>query len=119
MKNTLTLVGAGALMVLAAAVVQPAAAGDEIIVGFAGSQTGFMEAYSQPSTNAALIAIESPGQITTLKTAMNSSNWESRRHLPRRTFTSALRPFSHVSESKTMANRGCSFSRAVPTPSGN
>lgn len=35
-----------------------ATAEDEVIVGFAASYSGWMQAYSQPSTNAALIAID-------------------------------------------------------------
>ena len=35
-----------------------ASAEDEVIVGFAASYSGWMQAYSQPSTNAALIAID-------------------------------------------------------------
>jgi branched-chain amino acid transport system substrate-binding protein len=34
------------------------AADDEVVVGFAASYSGWMQAYSQPSTNAALIAID-------------------------------------------------------------
>ena len=33
-------------------------ADDEVVVGFAASYSGWMQAYSQPSTNAALIAID-------------------------------------------------------------
>ncbi len=34
------------------------AADDEVVIGFAASYSGWMQAYSQPSTNAALIAID-------------------------------------------------------------
>jgi len=47
------------LAVLGAASVSTAAmAEDEVVVGFAASYSGWMQAYSQPSTNAALIAID-------------------------------------------------------------
>ena len=44
---------------LAALHAQPAlAADDEVVVGFAASYSGWMQAYSGPPTNAAIIAIE-------------------------------------------------------------
>lgn len=48
------------LAALGAASVSTAAqaADDEVVIGFAASYSGWMQAYSQPSTNAALIAID-------------------------------------------------------------
>lgn len=58
MRKLFGLAAAGALA-LGLAYGHPAAADDDVVkFGFAGSQTGWMQAYSQPSTNAALIAIE-------------------------------------------------------------
>lgn len=58
MRKLLGLAAVGALA-LGLAYGQPAAAEDDVVYfGFAGSQTGWMQAYSQPSTSAALIAIE-------------------------------------------------------------
>jgi branched-chain amino acid transport system substrate-binding protein len=50
------IVAAGLVLGLVAS--ELAVADDEIVVGFAGSSSGFMLAYSGPSTNAAIIAID-------------------------------------------------------------
>ena len=58
MRKLVSLVAAGALA-LGFAAAAPAQADDhEIIFGFAGSSSGWMKAYSGPSTDAALIAID-------------------------------------------------------------
>jgi len=49
---------AGAAALSAAQVQSTQAAEDEVVVGFAASYSGWMQAYSQPSTNAAMIAID-------------------------------------------------------------
>lgn len=51
-------IGAVAALGLAAGATVANAADDEVVVGFAASYSGWMQAYSQPSTNAALIAID-------------------------------------------------------------
>ena len=58
MKRLIAATAVGALAV-AMAFANPAKADDDkIIVGYAGSSSGWMQAYSQPSTNAGLIAID-------------------------------------------------------------
>jgi branched-chain amino acid transport system substrate-binding protein len=53
-----TLIGALVAGGLSAAATTGKAADDEVVVGFAASYSGWMQAYSQPSTNAAMIAID-------------------------------------------------------------
>ncbi|MEO1190441.1 MAG: ABC transporter substrate-binding protein [Pseudomonadota bacterium] len=57
MRKSTVLAFAGALA-LASAPMMAAAEEEEVVVGFAASYSGWMQAYSQPSTNAALIAID-------------------------------------------------------------
>lgn len=58
MKKYVSIAAAGALA-LGMASATPASADDhEVVFGFAASQSGWMQAYSGPSTNAALIAID-------------------------------------------------------------
>lgn len=57
-RLTLTISGIAAAVGLAAASVGDVKAEDDVVVGFAASYSGWMQAYSQPSTNAALIAID-------------------------------------------------------------
>ncbi|MEM6440573.1 MAG: ABC transporter substrate-binding protein, partial [Pseudomonadota bacterium] len=58
MLRTHTMFAAGGAAAAIAAAPLAAAAEDEVIIGFAASYSGWMQAYSQPSTNAALIAID-------------------------------------------------------------
>ena len=58
MRKFMSLVAAGALALGFAATAPAQAADHEIKYGFAGSSSGWMKAYSQPSTDAALIAID-------------------------------------------------------------
>jgi branched-chain amino acid transport system substrate-binding protein len=53
-----TFIGALVAGGLSAAASTGMAADDEVVVGFAASYSGWMQAYSQPSTNAAMIAID-------------------------------------------------------------
>lgn len=57
-KLATSAIGAVAALGLAAGATVANAADDEVVVGFAASYSGWMQAYSQPSTNAALIAID-------------------------------------------------------------
>ena len=58
MRKLASIAAAGALA-LGAVSAAPAVADDhEVVFGFAASQSGWMQAYSGPSTNAALIAID-------------------------------------------------------------
>ena len=58
MKKVLSMVAAGALAISFAAS-SPAKADDDVVkFGFAASSSGWMKAYSGPSTEAALIAID-------------------------------------------------------------
>lgn len=57
-KLAASAIGAVAALGLAAGATVANAADDEVVVGFAASYSGWMQAYSQPSTNAALIAID-------------------------------------------------------------
>lgn len=57
-KFATSAIGAVAALGLAAGATVANAADDEVVVGFAASYSGWMQAYSQPSTNAALIAID-------------------------------------------------------------
>lgn len=57
-KLATSAIGAVAALGLAAGATVVNAADDEVVVGFAASYSGWMQAYSQPSTNAALIAID-------------------------------------------------------------
>ncbi|MDE0201396.1 MAG: transporter substrate-binding protein, partial [Rhodospirillaceae bacterium] len=58
MRKLASIAAAGALA-LGAVSAAPAVADDhEVVFGFAASYSGWMQAYSGPSTNAALIAID-------------------------------------------------------------
>ncbi len=57
-KFATSAIGAVAALGLAAGVTTANADDNEVVVGFAASYSGWMQAYSQPSTNAALIAID-------------------------------------------------------------
>lgn len=57
-KLATSAIGAVAALGLAAGVTTANADDHEVVVGFAASYSGWMQAYSQPSTNAALIAID-------------------------------------------------------------
>ena len=58
MKKFVSLLAAGAMACGIAATSPAQANDDEVVFGFAASSSGWMKAYSGPSTEAALIAID-------------------------------------------------------------
>jgi branched-chain amino acid transport system substrate-binding protein len=57
-RYTGTIIGALVAAGLSAAATTAMAADDEVVIGIAASESGWMQAYSQPSTNAAMIAVD-------------------------------------------------------------